>query len=70
MPVDSATIVSTTFDVEYGNSFVIGVSPVDELGNLIDIFSMSSYDIEEKYGVRIESLIEYYKNVNSRRLCV
>ena len=48
----------------------IGVSPVDELGNLIDIFSMSSYDIEEKYGVRIESLIEYYKNVNSRRLCV
>ena len=48
----------------------IDISPVDEEGKLVDIFSMSNYDIEEKYGVRIESLIEYYKNINSRRLCV
>ena len=48
----------------------IDISPVDEDGKLVDIFSMSNYDIEEKYGVRFESLIEYYKNINPRRLCV
>lgn len=46
----------------------IDISPVDEEGKLVDIFSMSNYDIEEKYGVRIESLIEYYKRDFSRKL--
>ena len=46
----------------------IDISPVDEEGKLVDIFSMSNYDIEEKYGVNIESLIEYYKRDFSRKL--
>lgn len=46
----------------------IDISPVDEEGKLVDIFSMSNYDIEEKYGVRIESLIKYYKRDFSRKL--
>lgn len=46
----------------------IGESPVDEKGRLIDIFTMSNHDIEEKYGVNIESLIKYYKKDNTRKL--
>ena len=46
----------------------IDISPVDEEGELVDIFSMSNYDIEEKYGVNIESLIKYYKRDFSRKL--
>ena len=46
----------------------IGVAPVDEKGKLIDIFTMSNHDIEEKYGVNIESLIKYYKRDFSRKL--
>lgn len=46
----------------------IDISPVDEEGKLVDIFSMSNYDIEEKYGVNIESLIKYYKRDFSRKL--
>ena len=46
----------------------IGESPVDGNGRLIDIFTMSNQDIEEKYGVNIESLIKYYKKDNTRKL--
>ena len=46
----------------------IGESPVDEKGRLIDIFTMSNHDTEEKYGVNIESLIKYYKKDNTRKL--
>lgn len=46
----------------------IGESPVDENGRLIDIFTMSNHDTEEKYGVNIESLIKYYKKDNTRKL--
>lgn len=44
----------------------IDIPPVDKDGKLIDIFSMTSKDIEEKYGVSLVSLIEYYKKSNQR----
>ena len=37
-----------------------GISPVDNSGKLIDIFSMSSIDIEEKYGISLETIIDTY----------
>ena len=37
-----------------------GISPVDSSGKLIDIFSMSSPDIEEKYGISLEIIINTY----------
>ena len=36
------------------------ISPVDNSGKLIDIFSMSNPDIEEKYGVSLETIINTY----------
>ena len=38
-----------------------GILPVDTSGKLIDIFSMSSPDIEEKYGISLETMINTYK---------
>ena len=37
-----------------------GISPVDNSGKLVDIFSMSSPDIEEKYGISLENIINTY----------
>ena len=37
-----------------------GISPVDNSGKLRDIFSMSSPDIEEKYSVSLETIINTY----------
>ena len=37
-----------------------GISPVDTSGNLIDIFSMSSHDIEDNYGISLETIINTY----------
>ena len=36
------------------------ISPVDSSGKLIDIFSMSSLDIEEKYSISLEIIINTY----------
>ena len=36
------------------------ISPVDSSGKLIDIFSISSPDIEEKYGLSLETIINTY----------
>ena len=36
------------------------ISPVDSSGKLIDIFSMSSPDIEEKYSISLEIIINTY----------
>ena len=37
-----------------------GVSPIDNSGKLIDIFSMSSIDIQDKYGISLETIINTY----------
>ena len=45
--------------IEFLSTFNIPI--VDENGLLIDIFSMSSHDMKEKYGISLEELInEYY----------
>ena len=45
--------------IEFLSTFNIPI--VDENGLLIDIFSMSSHDMKEKYGISLEKLInEYY----------
>ena len=36
------------------------ISIVDNKGLLIDIFSMSSLDMKEKYGFYLEEIITYY----------
>jgi hypothetical protein len=33
---------------------------VDNTGKLIDIFSMSSPDIEDNYGISLETIIDTY----------
>lgn len=33
---------------------------LDNNGNLVDIFTMSSYDIEEKYGISLDTIISTY----------
>lgn len=34
---------------------------LDSNGKLVDIFTMSSRDIEEKYGISLETIINTYK---------
>ena len=43
------------------------ISIVDENGLLIDIFSMSSPDMKEKYGVSLEEIIDKYYIKNQKR---
>ena len=45
-----------------------GALPVDKDGHLIDIFSMASPDIEVKYGISLEALIEAFEVENTRKL--
>ena len=45
-----------------------GALPVDKDGHLIDIFSMASADIEAKYGISLEALIEAFEVENTRKL--
>lgn len=45
-----------------------GAIPVDKDGHLIDIFSMASTDIEAKYGMSLEALIEAFEVENTRKL--
>lgn len=45
-----------------------GALPVDKDGHLIDIFSMASSDIEAKYGISLEALIEAFEVENTRKL--
>ena len=45
-----------------------GALPVDKDGHLIDIFSMASTDIEAKYGISLEALIEAFEVENTRKL--
>ena len=45
-----------------------GAIPVDKDGHLIDIFSMASTDIEAKYGISLEALIEAFEVENTRKL--
>ena len=40
---------------------------VDSTGKLIDIFSMSSHDIEEKYGISLETIINTYGKGEARK---
>ncbi len=37
-----------------------GLDLVDTFGKLIDIFSMSSLDIEKNYGLSLETIIDTY----------
>ena len=37
-----------------------GLELVDNTGKLIDIFSMSSIDIQDKYGISLETIIDTY----------
>lgn len=46
----------------------MGALPVDKDGHLIDIFSMASTDIEAKYGISLEALIEAFEVENTRKL--
>lgn len=45
-----------------------GALPVDKDGHLIDIFNMASPDIEAKYGISLEALIEAFEVENTRKL--
>lgn len=47
---------------------VNNISPIDSNGNLIDIFTMASTDVEIKYGLSLESIIPNYKNTDSKSL--
>ena len=47
---------------------VNNISPIDSNGNLIDIFTMASPDVEIKYGLSLESIIPNYKNTDSKSL--
>lgn len=38
-----------------------GLDLVDTFGKLIDIFSMSNQDIQKKYGISLETIINTYK---------
>ncbi|MDY5874434.1 MAG: hypothetical protein SPK36_06585, partial [Bacilli bacterium] len=40
---------------------------VDSAGKLIDIFSMSSHDIQEKYGISLETIINTYGKGETRK---
>ena len=40
---------------------------VDSTGKLIDIFSMSSHDIQEKYGISLENIINTYGKGETRK---
>ena len=40
---------------------------VDNAGKLIDIFSMSSIDIQEKYGISLETIIDTYGKGETRK---
>ena len=44
-----------------------GISPVDTSGKLIDIFSMSSHDIEDNYGISLETIINTYGKGETRK---
>ena len=46
-----------------------GVSPIDNSGKLIDIFSMSSSDIENdpRYGISLETIIDTYEKGETRK---
>ena len=46
-----------------------GISPVDNSGKLIDIFSMSSSDIENdpRYGISLETIINTYGKGETRK---
>lgn len=46
----------------------MGALPIDNNGRLIDIFSMSSIDMEAKYGISLEAIIESYEVSNARKL--
>ena len=46
----------------------MGALPIDNNGRLVDIFSMSSLDMEAKYGISLEAIIESYEVSNTRKL--
>lgn len=46
----------------------MGALPIDDNGRLVDIFSMSSLDMEVKYGISLEAIIESYEVSNTRKL--
>ena len=40
---------------------------MDSIGKLIDIFSMSSIDIQDNYGISLESIINTYGKGETRK---
>ena len=44
-----------------------GLKLVDNAGKLIDIFSMSSIDIQDKYGISLETIIDTYEKGETRK---
>ncbi len=44
-----------------------GLKLVDNTGKLIDIFSMSSIDIQDKYGISLETIIDTYEKGETRK---
>lgn len=44
-----------------------GISPVDNSGKLIDIFSMANQDIQDKYGISLETIINTYGKGETRK---
>lgn len=44
-----------------------GLEPVDNTGKLIEIFSMSNQDIQDKYGISLETIIDTYGKGETRK---
>ena len=44
-----------------------GTSPADSSGKLIDIFSMANQDIQDNYGISLESIIDTYGKGETRK---
>lgn len=46
----------------------MGALPIDNTGRLIDIFTISNTDMEERYGISLEAMIESFEVSSARKL--
>ena len=46
----------------------MGALPIDNNGRLIDIFTISNTDMEERYGISLEAMIESFEVSSARKL--
>ena len=46
----------------------MGAPPIDNTGRLIDIFTISNTDMEERYGISLEAMIESFEVSSARKL--